>query len=134
MSVLYPEGNAVIDRGRRLFQLRQTPGFVDLYKLSEALVPHAIDAVVDFPGWDEQQISALKARAQAAKEFHNTLFGEIDKAVVDANEEHEAELVRKAAERDTQTVAEEADQLRNETFKKFEDMEREFAGTSVSMG
>ena len=37
---LHPEGNAIIDRGWRLHQLRQTSGFIDLYKLSEALVQH----------------------------------------------------------------------------------------------
>jgi len=132
---LHPEkGNPVIERGTRLFQLRQTPGYADLFRISEAIVQQAANAVLRFDGWDKDQRNDLALIAKATLKHHELLFDELDKAVREANEEHEAELLRQAEARTAQAAATEADQLRADTFKKFDDVEREFAGNSISMG
>lgn len=133
-NILYPEGNAVIDRGRRLFDLRQTPGYQDLYRISEELVARATDTALRFGGWDKDQKSTLLDRAKTALEHHEALFAEIDKAVRAANEEHEDQLVREAGERQPEDASAEADALREAALSKFEELEKQLSGSTVSMG
>lgn len=66
-----------IERGNRFLALRSHPAYNDLVALSQSLVLQAAGTLVDYPGWDKDQIAALKQRAQAAKEFHEQLFGAI---------------------------------------------------------
>jgi len=67
--------------GTRLRQLKGMSGYYDLMQLSQGLVNQATAQLVDFPGWDTQQIATLKARAQAAKEFHQLLFASVEAAI-----------------------------------------------------
>ena len=70
-----------IERGNRFLALRSHPAYNDLVALSLRLVHQAAATLVDYPGWDKDQIAALKQRAQAAKEFHEQLFGTITEAI-----------------------------------------------------
>ena len=70
-----------IERGNRFLALRSHPAYNDLVSLSLSLVQQAAQTLVDYPGWDKDQIAALKQRAQAAKEFHELLFGTITEAI-----------------------------------------------------
>ena len=74
------DGNK-IERGNRFLALRSHPAYNDLVAVSWSLVAQAAATLVDYPGWDKDQIAALKQRAQAAKEFHDQLFGNITEAI-----------------------------------------------------
>ena len=43
----------------------------------------AQEFLVDYPGWDTQQLWVLKARAQAAKEGYELLIAKINEAIAD---------------------------------------------------
>jgi hypothetical protein len=117
------EQTAIIDRGVRLQQLRQLPGYGDLYRISESLTKLADDACIDFGGWDPLQIATLKARAHAAREFHATLWKLAAEAIEDARKaEREVTEAEMAARTPEQTVAD-ADELRKDTLEVFEKMD-----------
>ena len=63
-----------IERANRLLALKAMPGFIELMRLGQELVNEATAVMVDFPGWDKDQMAILKARAQAAKEYHAMLL------------------------------------------------------------
>jgi len=66
-----------VNRTNRLLALRQSPGWIDLVRISEALVAKAKDTACRFGGWDMQQSFCLQQRAKAAIEYHEELFGMI---------------------------------------------------------
>lgn len=69
-----PRTTENIERANRLLAFKSSPAFNEIFRLSTALVDEATAALVDYGGWDKDQIAVLKARAQAAKEYHQLLF------------------------------------------------------------
>jgi hypothetical protein len=113
-----------IARGNRLHILKQSPGFADLYRISEMLVKHATDALVNYPGWDQQQISVLKSRAQALSEHHVQLFSMVNEALAEARQESESILEQEASKRSTREAVLEADELRGDSMLALEGFEK----------
>ena len=115
------ESTELIDRANRLMSLRTNPGFSDLFQISKHLVESLTSTAIEYPGWDIQQLMVLKARAQAAKEHHELLFGTIKDAI-------EAGIRAQAASPDlhSKTIAEvieQGDYVRQAVLTKFEEME-----------
>ena len=110
------QANGIAALGNRLLALKQSPGYSDLFHKSRELVQWATDTLVNYPGWDEKEIAVLKARAQAAKEFHHLLFGFVDESINAAQQSY-AETVQ-----NEQTAINEADEIRKGFLKKLDDM------------
>jgi len=94
-----------IERANRFMALREHPAYNDLFRISQGLVEEATANLIDYPGWDKDQIAVLKARAQAAKEHHKLLFVKIAEAI----QEGIGEAKQSLSEREK---AEQSDQLR----------------------
>src|ERR1700677_2713287 len=95
MSALNPfviTTTPVIERANRLLGVKAHPGFIDILRISQALVDEAVAASIDYPGWDSQQITVLKCRAQAAKEHHQQLIRRIMAAISDGLEAARTDL------------------------------------------
>jgi hypothetical protein len=76
-----PRTTEVIEKANRLMALRENPGYNDLFRISTVLVEEATANLIDYGGWDKDQIAVLKARAQAAKEHHQALFARMFEAI-----------------------------------------------------
>ncbi len=63
-----------IDIANRLLSLKGHPGFVDLVRISEQTVKAAEDALVNFEGWDRDELAARSIAFRAAKRSHEMLF------------------------------------------------------------
>ena len=110
-----------IERANRLMSLQANQGFPDLWEISQDLVKNLTATAIEYPGWDLQQLMVLKARAQAAKEHHELLFGTIKDAI-------ESGIRAQAASPDlhSKTIAEvleQGDYVRQAVLTKFEEME-----------
>jgi hypothetical protein len=110
--------------GNRLHALKQSPGYGDLYRISDTLVKKAIAALVEYPGWDQAQIAILKARAQAATEHHAMLFTLVNEALVDASRESNNIAQDDASRRSPREVVQEADELRAASLHVFEGIDQ----------
>lgn len=66
---------------RRLMSVRNTPGFLDVLRISQQIVDSATAIVVDYGGCKGEEIMLLKIRAQAAKEHHALLISKINAAI-----------------------------------------------------
>lgn len=76
-----PRTTETIERANRFLAFRDSPAFNEVFRLSQSLVDSATAALVDYPGWDQEQIACLKARAQAAKEHHVLLFATMQETI-----------------------------------------------------
>lgn len=112
-----PRTTESVERANRFMALREHPSFNDLYRLSQSLVDEATANLIDYPGWDKDQIAVLKARAQAAKEHHARLFMKITEAIQDGVSEAQEAL----SERE---LSEQSDQLRAAVLSKFDNESR----------
>lgn len=103
-----------IERANLLLALKQMPGYVELLRLSAQLAQRATDALVDFGGWDMQQIAVLKARAQAAKEFNALLWSTVDDVIRQgiAEAARAEAAAKKSQENATRETIDAADRLR----------------------
>lgn len=79
--MLTPQQIAIIERGRRLIDLRQCPGYVDLVRISEKLIEKATEDLISYDGWDKEQAWALQVKANAAKSHHEALLTAIEETV-----------------------------------------------------
>jgi hypothetical protein len=120
---LEPTASYNIERANRLMALRVHPGFSDLVRISQSLVDEATAIAIDFAGWDAQQISILKARAQAAKEHHALLFAKMTEAIREGVEEQAASA--NLPDKSVREVLETGDLVRQEVLTKFSDLEQE---------
>lgn len=76
-----PRTTETIERANRYLAFRDSPAYHEVFRLSQSLVDGATAALVDYGGWDKDQIACLKARAQAAKEHHALLFATIHETI-----------------------------------------------------
>jgi hypothetical protein len=120
---LEPAASYNIERANRLMALRVHPGFSDLVRISQSLVDEATAIAIDFAGWDAQQISILKARAQAAKEHHALLFAKMTEAIREGVEEQAASA--NLPDKSVREVLETGDLVRQEVLTKFSDLDQE---------
>lgn len=105
-----PRTTEAIERANRFMALREHPAYNDLFRISQGLVDEATANLIDYPGWDKDQIAVLKARAQAAKEHHRLLFVKIAEAIQDGIGEAKQSLNR----------SEQSDQLRGAVLSHFD--------------
>jgi len=117
-----PPTPLAVEISNRLQAVRQLPGYLEIMRISQALVEEATAVLVDWGGWDPQQIITLKARAQAAKEHHQMLFTRIQNAIHDG-------IVEAAEKKDLQTDKSKdsihlADELREEVLSNMSDDQR----------
>ena len=126
LSPFVPETTPTIERANRLISVRSNPGFLDILRISQSLVDSAAAILVDYGGWDSQQITVLKARAQAAKEHHNMLLGAINDAIREGVEESRTQV------QPTKTAIEsleQGDYVRQATLGKFDELDSRAAGS-----
>lgn len=131
MSVLQPFAvttTPIVERANRLLSVKSNPGFIDILRISQQLVDEATDASVDYPGWDAQQITVLKCRAQAAKEHHQQLIRRIMAAIQDGLDAAKADLSSMPAKTPTEII-EQGDLVRQEFLKKAEDLDSRVPGS-----
>ena len=127
ISPFEPTTTPTIERANRLISVRSNPGFLDILRISQSLVDSAAAVLVDYGGWDPQQIMVLKARAQAAKEHHNMLLGGINDAIREGVEEGRAQVQDQPK---TATDAlDQGDYVRQKTLERFDDMDTRPAGS-----
>jgi hypothetical protein len=92
------------------------------------LVDEAAAQSIDYPGWDAQQITVLKCRAQAAKEHHQQLIRRIMAAIQDGLDAAKADLSSMPAKTPTEII-EQGDLVRQEFLKKAEDLDSRVPGS-----
>jgi hypothetical protein len=117
-----------VERANRLLSVKSNPGFIDILRISEQLVREAADASIDYPGWDAQQITVLKCRAQAAKEHHTQLIRRIMAAIQDGLEAAKTDLSSMPA-KTANEVIEQGDLTRLETLRKFDELDSRVPGS-----
>jgi acyl-coenzyme A synthetase/AMP-(fatty) acid ligase len=111
-----------IDRANRLLALRGHPGFQDLIAISLQTVKAAEAAVVDYDGWDKDELVARSIAFRAAKRSHEMLF--VNMAAVIQNGITEAVQLRDeqvAALPNDKKSAEMADELRALVLEQMKD-------------
>ena len=127
ISPFEPTTTPTIERANRLISVRSNPGFLDILRISQALVDSAAAVLVDYGGWDKDQIAVRKARAQAAKEHHNMLLGGINDAIREGVEEGRAQI--QAQPKTATDTLEQGDYVRQKTLERFDDMDTRPAGS-----
>jgi len=123
VSVSTPAGEIA----NRLLSVRSNPGFLDVIRISQALVNEATMAANTFPGWDKDQLFTLHVRAKVAQEHHNALLVRINMAI----EQGIAEA--SSPNFSTPTTAADAidqgDYVRQQVLTKFDEMDSRPAGS-----
>jgi hypothetical protein len=103
---LTPQQQAILDRGRRLMDLRGQPGFSDLLTISEKLAQEAETQMLRYEGWDKDQLLGLQKRADGARGHHQRLLAVMEETMQIAadysltREYHEPEKTLSEEERD----------------------------------
>lgn len=118
----------VIDRANRLISLKTHPGFLDVLRISQELAKTANDILVNYPGWDPQQVMVLKVRAQAAKEHHELLISKIQEAIHDGIVESSSAFPARE-EKSPEAMLEQGDFVRQKVLEKFENLDLRPAGS-----
>jgi hypothetical protein len=129
-SPFVPTETPAIARANRLISLRTHPGFLDVIRISQEISEEATAVLVDYGGWDKDQIQVLKARAQAAKEHHALLLAKINDAIQGGIAEAKAqEAARAVPEKTPAEALETGDYVRQEVLRKFQDEDMRAAGS-----
>lgn len=76
-----------IDRANRLHALKGHPGFQDLIALSQRTVDVSKDALVNYAGWDKDELVARSIAFRAAVKSHEMLFVRMAQAIQEGIEE-----------------------------------------------
>lgn len=117
-----------IERANRLMSVRSHPGFLEILRISQNIVQMAVDNCADYPGWDAQQIVVMKVRMQCAKEHHQLILSEIQRAIeegVGEAREQVANLPAKSAE----DAVDQGDFVRQRVLETFSEMDNRLPGT-----
>jgi hypothetical protein len=122
-SISEPAQNDAVARGNRLRILKQTPGYIDLFKISEAIVANATKVLMDFQGWDNEQIARLRTYAKATHDFHALLFGTVNETLREARQEADLIAEEEAIRRSSRDVVQEADELRLDSLLAFDHLD-----------
>lgn len=85
----------------RLRSVVNNSGWMDVRKIIDDISDEATANLVDFAGWDKDQIAVLKARAQAAKELREEIYMRVSKAIQEGQEPDLRPQTRIAPMRDT---------------------------------
>lgn len=112
-----------INRANRLLSLKSNPGFADAWRISKDLADEAGRISITYPGWDPNQMIVLKARAQAALEYHELFFAKIKEAINDGVQEQAAQA--NLPEKTPAEILEQGDYVRQEVLAHFSDMDSE---------
>lgn len=110
-----------IDRASRLLSLRGHPGFGDLVALSQETVNIARAALVNFEGWDKDELVARSIAYRAAEKSHEMLFVRLAQAIQTGIEE--ASAVRDAAipaNQYSKEAADMSDELRAQVIQQID--------------
>jgi hypothetical protein len=119
---------AAIERANRLMGVRAHPGFLDIIRIEQELIQEAVDACIDYAGWDQQMIMLLKVQMQIAKQHHKTLLYRINQAI----EQGVAEAKEQVDNLPQKTAAEAVDQgdlVRQQVLERFEEFDSRPGGS-----
>ena len=72
------------ERGRRLRDTRETPGWQDIKSIMDLMVLATQEHLIKAEYADATITQAYQRRARAFREFRDTLLGEVDKAIEQA--------------------------------------------------
>lgn len=73
---------AILDRGKRLLELRNVPGYSDVFTISQKICEEAKDQLLRYAGWDKDELFRLQKRADAMCEHHERLQQSIAETVL----------------------------------------------------
>ena len=107
-----------IERANRLISLRAHPGLLDFLRISQEIVATATDALVDFGGWDKDQVMVLKVRAQAAKEHHTLLLTKLQSAI-DAGLDEAKDATDAVLQKSAADAVDQGDFVRQQVLSRF---------------
>ena len=79
--MLTPQQEAILDRGRRLLELRNVPGYSDVFVISQKIAEEARDQLLRYQGWDKDELFRLQKRADGMLEHHERLLSAIGETV-----------------------------------------------------
>jgi len=120
----------VIERANRLLAVRAHPGYLDILRIAQEISDSATAVLVDYPGWDKDQIAVLKARAQAAKEGYELLIAKINEAIMDGIAEAKAAVnAGVIAAQSNEEAVETGNIVRQKVLQKFEEMDTRVPGS-----
>lgn len=121
-----PTTTPAIERANRLISVRSNPGFLDILRISQEIVDSATKILIQYPGWDPQQITVLKVRAQAATEHHEMLLAKINEAIRDGVAEGTAQSL---PEKSADDAVDQGDYVRQQVLQRFEEQDGRLAGS-----
>jgi hypothetical protein len=125
---IIPRTTPNIERANRLMSLKSHPGFYDWLRISQELVDEAAAVSIDYGGWDAQQITVLKCRAQAAKEHHQLMIAKMLDAIRIGVEEARVQMTVEP-QKTTAEMIEQGDLVRIKTLEHFDEMDGRVAGS-----
>ena len=128
-----PTTTPTIERANRLMGVRTHPGFLEIIRISLAIVETAQAQSTDFGGWDPQQIVMLKVRSQAAKEHHALLLSKINEAI-EAGQAEAREFAAKFAPKTPVEIGEQGDFVRAKVLERFDELDNRVAGSYTPEG
>jgi ElaB/YqjD/DUF883 family membrane-anchored ribosome-binding protein len=109
-----------IERANRLISVRAHPGFLDIIRISQQIRDEATAVLVDFGGWDKDQVMVLKVRAQAAKEHHSLLLSKIQDAI-QAGLDNASEITEAILTRTAEEAVDQGDFVRQKVLQRFDE-------------
>ena len=125
-----PAMTPAMERANRLISVRSHPGSLDILRVSQEIVDTATKTLVQYPGWDPQQVMVLKVRAQAADEHHALLIAKINDAILEGIKEgREQSAVASVSEKTAEESVDQGDFVRQELLKRFEETDMRTAGS-----
>ena len=120
----------VIERANRLLAVRAHPGYLDILRIAKEIADSATTVLITYPGWDKDQISVLKARAQAATEGYELLIAKINEAIMEGVTEARAAVNAGVIEAQTNEEAVETGNIvRQKVLQKFDEMDTRVPGS-----
>lgn len=117
-----------IERANRLISVRSNPGFLDILRISQEIVDNQTACIVDYPGWDKDQMTVLKVRAQCSKEHHQLLLAKINEAIQLGVAEASSQVFN-LPEKTAEEAVDQGDFVRQRVLEHFEDQDNRPAGS-----
>lgn len=117
-----------IERANRLISVRSHPGFLEILRISQNIVQMAVDNSNSYPGWDPQQVMVLQIRQKSAKEHHQLLLSEIQRAIEEGIGEARAQVANLPV-KSAEDAVDQGDFVRQRVLETFAEMDDRLPGT-----
>lgn len=119
---------AAIERANRLMGVRAHPGFLDIIRIEQEMIQEAVDACIDYAGWDQQMIMLLKVQMQVAKQHHKALLFRINQAIEQGVSEAK-EQVDNLPQKTAAEAVDHGDLVRQQVLERFDEMDMRIPGS-----